>query len=96
MTVRFTPSGRRQFLDAISYVRRESPVAAATFRQRAEAALRRLESFPESGRVLPEFPDLPYREVILRPYRFFYQIRDPIVWVAAVWHGAQPPDDPRG
>ena len=96
MTVRFTPSGRRQFLDAVSYIRRESPTAAAAFRQRAETALRRLERFPESGRALPEFPDLPYREVILRPYRFFYRIRDPIVWVVAVWHGAQPPDDPRG
>lgn len=96
MKVRFTPAGRRQFLDAVSYIRRESPVAAAAFRQRAEAALRRLESFPESGRTVPEFPDLPYREVILSPYRFFYRIRDPIVWVVAVWHGAQPPDDPRG
>ena len=96
MRVRFTPAGRRQFLDAVSYIRCESPVAAAAFRQRAEAALRRLESFPESGRAVPEFPDLPYREVILSPYRFFYRIRDPIVWVVAVWHGAQPPDDPRG
>ena len=96
MTVRFTPSGRRQFLGAISYIRRESPTAAAAFRQRAEAALRRLERFPESGRAVPEFPDLPYREVILRPYRFFYRIRELILWVVAVWHGAQPPDDPRG
>lgn len=96
MKVRFTPAGRRQFVDAVSYIRRESPVAAAAFRQRAEAALRRLESFPESGRVVPEFPDLSYREVILRPYRFFYRIRNSIVWVVAVWHGAQPPDNPRG
>lgn len=96
MTVRFTPAGRRQFLDAISYIRRENPTAAAAFRQRAESALRRLERFPESGRAVPEFPDLPYREVILRPYRFFYRVRDPIVWVVAAWHGAQPPDGPRG
>ena len=95
MKVRFTPAGREQFLEAVSWIRRESPGAAAAFRQRAEAALRRLERFPESGRVVPEFPDLRYREVILRPYRFFYRVRDPIVWVVAVWHGAQPPDGPR-
>ena len=95
MKVRFTPAGREQFLEAVSWIRRESPGAAATFRQRAEAALCRLERFPESGRVVPEFPDLPYREVILRPCRFFYRVRDPIVWVVAVWHGAQPPDGPR-
>jgi toxin ParE1/3/4 len=93
--VRFTPTGRAQFLAAIAYIRRENPVATARFRQRAEQALRRLEQFPESGRVLPEFPDLPYREVVVPPYRFFYRITEATVWVVAVWHGAQPPEEPR-
>ena len=73
MRVRFTPTGRAQFLAALAYIRRENPPAAIRFRQRAEQALRRLEQFPESGRVVPEFPDLPYREVIVAPYRFFYR-----------------------
>jgi toxin ParE1/3/4 len=92
--VRFTPTGRVQFLAAIAFIRRENPVAAARFRQRAEQALRRLEQFPELGRVVPEFPDLPYREVIVPPYRFFYRIKEAVVWVVAVWHGAQPPQEP--
>ena len=94
MRVRFTPTGRAQFLAAIAYIRRENPTAAARFRQRAEQALRRLEQFPESGRVVAEFPDLPYREVIVPPYRFFYRIKEAVVWVVAVWHGAQPPQEP--
>ena len=64
------------------------------FRQRAEDALRRLQRFPESGRIVPEFPDLPYREVIVRSYRFFYRVRDPIVWVVAVRHAARLPENP--
>jgi plasmid stabilization system protein ParE len=92
--VRFTPTGRAQFFAAIAYIRRENPAAAARFRQRAEQALRRLEQFPESGRVVPEFPDLPYREVIVPPYRFFYRLKEAAVWVVAVWHGAQPPEEP--
>jgi plasmid stabilization system protein ParE len=92
--VRFTPTGRAQFLAALAYIRRENPTAAARFRQRAEQALRRLEQFPESGRVVPEFPDLLYREVIVSPYRFFYRITEATVWVVAVWHGAQPPKEP--
>lgn len=83
MRVRFTPTGRTQFLAAVAH-----------FRQRAEEALRRLEQFPESGRAVPEFPDLPYREMIVSPYRFFYRIKDPRVWVVAVWHGAQLPEEP--
>ena len=93
--VRFTRSGRRQFLDAVAHILRDDPVAARRFRQRAERVLRRLERFPESGRVLPEFPDLPYREVIVAPYRFFYRVADKTVWVVGVWHGAQIPEEPR-
>ena len=94
MRVRFTPTGRAQFLAALAYIRRENPPAAMRFRQRAEQTLRRLEQFPESGRVVPEFPDLPYREVIVSSYRFFYRIKEVTVWVVAVWHGAQPPEEP--
>jgi plasmid stabilization system protein ParE len=93
--VRFTPSGRRRFLDIVACILRENPVAARRFKQRAQTVLRRLERFPESGRVLPEFPDLPYREVIVGPFRFFYRVAGKTVWVVAVWHGAQVPEEPR-
>lgn len=94
MKVRFTPSARAQFLSALAFIRRDSPPAAAHFRSRAEKILRRLEQFPESGRVVPEFPELPYREVVISPYRFFYRVKGEIVWVVAVWHGAQAPEQP--
>ena len=69
-------------------------VAAAALRQRADDTLCRLEQFPESGRLIPEFPDLPYREVVVRPYRFFYRIKYSIVWIVAAWNGTQLPDKP--
>jgi plasmid stabilization system protein ParE len=94
MRVRFTPSARREFLAGLEYIRRDDPAAARRFRDRAEHALRRLEEFPESGRALPEFPSLPHREVIVRPYRFFYRLKGKTVWVVAVWHGAQAVDRP--
>jgi len=97
--VRFTPSARTEFLDALEYIRRDNASAATRFRHRVERGLRRLEKFPESGRSLPEFPDLPHREVVVRPYRFFYRVRGQTVWIVAVWHGAQrveqPVDTPR-
>ncbi|MBM4287898.1 MAG: type II toxin-antitoxin system RelE/ParE family toxin [Deltaproteobacteria bacterium] len=94
MNLRFTSLARNQFLAAVAYIRRENPEAARRFRQRAEKILRRLEEFPESGRVIPEFPDLPYREVVIAPYRFFYRQRDGTIWIVAVWHGAQLPNSP--
>ena len=58
MEVRFTPSARNQFLSALVYIRQDKPSAVVKFRDRAEKILRRLEDSPESGRRVPEFPDL--------------------------------------
>jgi plasmid stabilization system protein ParE len=95
LKILFTPTGRRQFLEAIAYIHRDNPSAAIDFRQKAEKSLSRLKKFPESGRAIPEFPELPFREVIVSPYRFFYKVTDDSVWIVAVWHGAQLPDQPR-
>jgi toxin ParE1/3/4 len=92
--VQFTPSAKTQFLSALSYIRKDKPSAAIDFRNKAEKILRRLEDFPESGRIIPEFRELPYREVIISSYRFFYKIKDDVVWIVAVWHGAQIPKGP--
>ena len=94
MRVRFTPTGRTQFLSALAYIYEDRPSAAVRFREKAEKVLRRLERFPGSGRAVPEFPELPYRELIVSPYRFFYRVKGKTVWVVGVWHSAQLPDRP--
>lgn len=92
MRVRFTDSARAQFLAELAYIHRDKPSVAVRLRKRAEEILRRLAKFPESGRVIPEFPELPHREVLVPPFRFFYRVKGKTVWIVAVWHSAQLPD----
>jgi toxin ParE1/3/4 len=92
----FTPSGRLQFLSAVETIRRTNPSAARQFQLQAAKALKRLRRFPESGAVISEYPELPYREVSMKPYRFFYRVQEDKVWIVAVWHGARIPDDSEG
>jgi toxin ParE1/3/4 len=92
--VLFTPTAREQFLAALAYIAADDPAAARGLRDRAETSPSRLADYPESGRVLPEFPDLPFREVVVAPYRFFYRVKDDVVWVVAAWHSAQLPGEP--
>lgn len=66
-----------------------NPDAALKFRKRVERTFRGLARFPESGRLIPEFPDLPFREVVIRPYRFFYRRQNQIDWAGVCWHVAQ-------
>jgi len=87
--VRFTPSGRRQFLSALAYIQQDKPSAARRFLKKAEKSLKRLEKFPDSGRLVPEFPELPFREVVIPPYRFFYKRKGSTVWIVGAWHSAQ-------
>ena len=94
MRLRFTPTARKQFLSAVSYIHQDKPLAATKFRERVEKSLKRLEMYPSSGSKLSEFPNLPYREVIVSPYRFFYRVKGKTVWIVAAWHGAQVPTDP--
>lgn len=94
MTIRFTLSGKARFMAVLKYIHRDNPPAARRFRRRAEVVLRRLDKFPASGRRIPEFPGLPFRELLVGPYRFFYRVKGKAIWVAAVWHGAQLPDKP--
>lgn len=94
MRVLFTPSGRSNFLAAITFIDSEDASAAASFHKKAEKALLRLKKFPGSGTPLPEFPDLPFREVAVAPCRFIFRVKQKTVWIVAVWRGARLPKKP--
>jgi len=91
LTIQYLPSARRQFLDAIRYIKADKPSAAKNFKLKAERVLSRLEEFPDSGGPIPEYPDADYRQVVVNPYRFFYRVEKSVVWVVGVWHDAQLP-----
>jgi toxin ParE1/3/4 len=72
VTLRFTPEALRQFAAAVRFLRGRSRPAAEQFRRKSDRTLKRLESFPESGRRLEDDPESPYREIVVAPYRCFY------------------------
>ena len=52
-------------------------------------ALRRLETFPESGHWVKEFPGKRYREVLIFHYRVIYRYlkKPPCVRILTIHHG---------
>ncbi len=57
--------------------------------QRIVATVERLESYPESGRVVPELDRPEIREVITRPYRVVYRYRGESVEIATVFRSSR-------
>jgi len=94
MRVRFTQQAERQYLEALRYIASRNPAGAVTVMRRAEEVVAQLRAHPHSGHAIPEYPDLPHRELPVPPYRFFYRIIDDTVWIIAVWHARQLPEQP--
>ncbi len=61
----------------LEYLQTQSPAAASRFAREIPVALERLESFPESGRIIPEFLDegiRRWREILFENLRILYRI----------------------
>ena len=89
MKVRFTPTALEEHFETIKYIRQKNPKAAWEYLEHVEKILKRLELFPNSGRLLPEYPNTGYQEVIIPPNRYIYLIEGDTVWVSTVWHEKQ-------
>ena len=85
--VRWTQRARDDLRDIHDFIARDSPYAAEALVERLLTVTERLAAFPESGRVVPEFPALGYREIIVSSYRVLYRLADNTVWITAVVHG---------
>lgn len=73
------------------YISKDSQVYAARFVKSLIRAAEILEIMPYCGRIVPEFEDENFREVIYRNYRIVYRLigDEGDVEVLAVVHGAR-------
>ena len=72
-----------------NYIARDSAYYAQMFAVKTFDAVRRLEIFPESGRVVPEINQKNIREIILGNYRIIYRLKSEYVEILAVYHSSR-------
>jgi toxin ParE1/3/4 len=85
----WTEPALRDLETIAEYIALDKPEAARAFVQKVFRAVERLTAFPKSGRVPPEIPDLPYREVIVPPCRVIYRIDHQTVLLIHVMRGEE-------
>ncbi len=71
------------------FIAHDSERAAETFVQRIFREAERLAVFPRSGRVVPEAQQDDLREIMVASYRVLYRLRDDLVEIVRVIHGAR-------
>lgn len=88
-SVTWSPQAIRDVESIRAFIARDSPAYADLVARRILAAVERLHSFPESGRIVPERQDPEIREVIVTPYRIVYRLRTDVVEIATVFRGSR-------
>jgi addiction module RelE/StbE family toxin len=87
--VRWAEHARDDLREVFDFIARDSPQAAEALVERILRATEKLQRFPESGRTVPEFLDLGYRELLVGSYRIQYRVDSDTVWIATVVHGSR-------
>lgn len=89
MTIVWSPQAIRDVEAVRIFIAQDSPTYADLVVRRFVAAVERLQSFPESGRIVPERQNPEIREVIVTPYRIVYRLRAGAVEVVTVFRGSR-------
>jgi len=71
------------------YISTESKLYANRVIEKLILRVEQLESFPESGKIVPEFGQKSLRELIEGNYRIVYKIHSDHIGIARVHHSAR-------
>ena len=89
MKVHWTDNALSHLLDIYEYISQNSPFYAQRMVDRLTKRSEQIANFPMSGRNVPEYSVEDIRELIKKPYRIIYRIKQDQIDVLAVVHGAR-------
>ncbi|HYV09477.1 MAG TPA: type II toxin-antitoxin system RelE/ParE family toxin [Pyrinomonadaceae bacterium] len=87
----WSPAARDDLHDIVTFIARDNPNRAMSFGYGLISETDRLQDFPESGRVVPEYRNDSIREIVFRPYRIVYRVNHTkqLCEIARLWHSAR-------
>ncbi|RYD18030.1 MAG: type II toxin-antitoxin system RelE/ParE family toxin [Verrucomicrobiaceae bacterium] len=77
--------------DLVRYIARDNQQIARRFGDLIVAKMDSLQTFPRTGRMVPEYREDLLREIVVSPYRIVYEIDDDSMTISVlrIWHGAR-------
>tara|TARA_R110000782_G_scaffold127183_6_gene218752 strand:+ start:2279 stop:2575 length:297 start_codon:yes stop_codon:yes gene_type:complete len=89
MKVHWTDRAKLRLKSIEDYISNDDPKAAKTEIRRILIRSQQISDYPLTGRHVPEYKQDDIREVLERPYRIIYCIKDKQIDVLAIMHYRQ-------
>lgn len=84
MKIVWSPLAIDRAYEEAAFIARDKPEAAERRLEGLFAATDRLETFPDSGRSVPELPGTKYREMVYRSHRVVFAVEGKAVHILTV------------
>ena len=87
----WSPAARDDLHDIVVFIARDNPNRAMSFGYELIAETDHLQTYPDLGRVVPEYQNKDLREIVFHPYRIVYRVNheQKLCEIARVWHSAR-------
>ena len=89
LKIKWSPRAASNLEEICEYIAKDSEYYAILFAKRVTSIVKAIPLFPKSGRIVPEYEDENLREKIYENYRVVYRLKEDIVEIAAICHGAR-------
>ncbi len=87
--IRWSPKAADTFEEICNFIGKDSGFYASMFAKKINSIVKYLSSFPEAGRVVPEYQDNNLREKIFQNYRIVYRIKGYFIEIVTISHSAR-------
>jgi toxin ParE1/3/4 len=84
LKIQFTTRARREMREILGFIAQDNPKAASDLARQIMKGIEHKAQFPKSGRVIPEVPEHPARELVLPPCRIFYITDKTTIYVLSI------------
>lgn len=93
MEIIWTRQALEMVNEFVDYIARDDYQTAERWALELMQKTDKLADHPRLGRIVPEYNEETLREIIAGNYRIAYRIKEEAIYIEAVWHVRQLPDE---
>lgn len=93
MEIIWTRQALEMVNEFVDYIARNDYQAAERWALELMTKTDKLADHPRQGRIVPEYNEETLREIIAGNYRIAYRIKEDAIYIEAVWHVRQLPEE---